>query len=191
MKTTVITSLFALTSTALAACSRQGSVELTFYGFPDNDPPSAQTAYDCGGRNYVAGGTGTFDNPLSMASAQGEFSQCEIVYVPYLKKYVRCKLLSTSWLDLFVLQRDAENIVVDEDFCAQCTSDFKNGKRHIDIWTGSPTVSGGQEQIDCEDSLTPSGDIVIVRKPANNYAVGTTPLYHKVCSSSNLCFRRE
>ena len=83
-------SLLAFTSNTLAACTRCGSVEITFFRYPDNDPPSAQTAYNCGGRNYIAGGTGTYDDPLTMASASGEFSQCEVVYVPYLEKYVRC-----------------------------------------------------------------------------------------------------
>ena len=67
------------------------SVKLTFYGYPDNNPPSSNTAYNCGGRNNIAGGSRTYDDPLNMVSAQGEFSQCEIVYVPYLKKCVRCK----------------------------------------------------------------------------------------------------
>ena len=48
MKSTIITAILAFTGTALTACTREGSVELTFYGFPDNDPPSAQTAYNCG-----------------------------------------------------------------------------------------------------------------------------------------------
>ncbi|KAH7317935.1 hypothetical protein BKA65DRAFT_410328 [Rhexocercosporidium sp. MPI-PUGE-AT-0058] len=157
MKTSTIASILAFSSTAFAACSRQGSVELTFFGFPDNDPPSANTAYNCGGRNYVAGGSGTYDDPLTMASAQGEFSQCEIAYVPYLKKYVRY-----------------------EDYCQQCTDDFNNGgRRHIDIWTGSSTVTGGNEQVDCENKLTPNGDVVIVRSPAGNYEVDSAPLYHK------------
>lgn len=83
MKAATITALVSLfASGALAACSREGSVEITFYGFPDNDPPSAQTAYNCGGRKNIAGGTGTYSDPLTMASARGEFSQCEIVYVP-------------------------------------------------------------------------------------------------------------
>jgi len=90
MKCFTTAAILGLTSTAVAACSRQGSVELTFFGFPDNDLPSANTAYNCGGRNFVAGGSGTYDDPLTMASAQGEFSQCEIAYVPYLEKYVRC-----------------------------------------------------------------------------------------------------
>jgi hypothetical protein len=91
MKSFTIATILGFTSTALAACSREGSVELTFYGYPDNDPPSAQTAYNCGGRNYVASeGDGSYNNPVTMASAQGEFNQCETIYVPYLKKYVRC-----------------------------------------------------------------------------------------------------
>ena len=69
----------------------------------------------------------------------------------------------------------------DEDYCQECTDDFNgSGKRHIDIWTGSSTVNGGQERINCEDSLTPSGDVVIVRSPDSSYAVDTAPLYHQV-----------
>ncbi|KAI4256743.1 MAG: hypothetical protein L6R42_006047, partial [Xanthoria sp. 1 TBL-2021] len=37
------------------ACSTRSGVTHTFYGFPDNDPPGPATAYNCGGRNYVAG----------------------------------------------------------------------------------------------------------------------------------------
>lgn len=38
-----------------SACSIFSNVEVTFYGWPDNSPPGAGTAYDCG-RNYIAGG---------------------------------------------------------------------------------------------------------------------------------------
>ena len=83
---------------------------LTFYGYPDNDPPSADIALDCG-RGYTASGisipgpgrtpviiptnscelltgTGTHANPLTAASAPGEFDPCEVLYIPYLRKYV-------------------------------------------------------------------------------------------------------
>lgn len=40
---------------ASVACSTESDVEITFYGYPDNDPPSADIAYDCG-RGYTAGG---------------------------------------------------------------------------------------------------------------------------------------
>lgn len=97
------------------SCNIVDTVQHTFYGFPDNDPPGPATAYDCG-RNFTAGGTGTFSDPLTMASAEGQFEECEIVYVPYLQKYVRY-----------------------EDFCQQCTDDWELGIHHIDLWTGSQT----------------------------------------------------
>ena len=48
-------------------CEVQSGVTTTFYGFPDNDPPSAQTAYSCSGRDG-AGGTGTYADPLTFAT---------------------------------------------------------------------------------------------------------------------------
>ena len=38
------------------ACSTISGVTHTFYGYPDNDPPGPATAYNCGGRNNIAGG---------------------------------------------------------------------------------------------------------------------------------------
>lgn len=53
-------SITVLLGTALAglsaACSTPGNFIITFYGYPDNDPPGPGTAHNCGGRNYVAGG---------------------------------------------------------------------------------------------------------------------------------------
>jgi hypothetical protein len=86
--TAAATLVLALAGTTFS-CSTQSGVEITFYGYPDNDPPGPATAYNCGGRNNVAGGTGTYANPLTFASHSGEFSQCEIIYLPYLKKYLR------------------------------------------------------------------------------------------------------
>jgi hypothetical protein len=169
MKFSTIPAILAFATTTLAACYREGSVQLTFYGYPDNDPPSANTAYNCGGRNYVAGGIGTYDDPLTMASAQGEFNRCETIYVPYLEKYVRCK--STSSQTPIPSNDKLTGRETDEDYCQQCTDDFKSGKHHIDVFTGSSKVSGGQEQINCEDRLTPDGDVVIVRNPDSSYAV--------------------
>jgi len=61
MKGTVVQSgilagLFGITAPLVAAqCSTQSGVEITFYGYPDNSPPGASIAYDCG-RGYIAGG---------------------------------------------------------------------------------------------------------------------------------------
>lgn len=144
------------------ACAPVDSVVHTFYGFPDNDPPGPATAYDCG-RNFEAGGIGTFDDPLTMASAEGEFDECEIIYVPYLKKYARY-----------------------EDFCQQCTDDWASGINHIDLWTGSPNQSGGDSQIDCENNLTPDSSPQIIRNPATDLDVDTTVLYDPVSDTCEI-----
>lgn len=120
-----ILALITLTAASAAAtCTPINPVVLTFYGYPDNDPPSADIAYDCG-RGYKASGmslflffiyylsftgmicmqrtnktgNGTYNNPLTAASAApGEFNKCEVLYLPYLRKYV-----------------------IIEDTCAQCS----------------------------------------------------------------------
>ena len=74
-----------------------GYVHLTFYGYPGNNPPSADTAYNCGGRNNTAGGTGTYSDPVTFGSAEGEFNECQIVYIPCLEKYARCKSFILLW----------------------------------------------------------------------------------------------
>ncbi|KAI0195693.1 hypothetical protein EV127DRAFT_321237, partial [Xylaria flabelliformis] len=66
---------------------------MTFYGYPENlgnsgcSPPLV--ARNCSNpdgtaRNWLGGGDGTWNNPLSVA---GNFEPCSIIYVPYLQKY--------------------------------------------------------------------------------------------------------
>lgn len=55
-------------------------------------------------------------------------------------------------------------------------TDWANGQPHIDIWTGSPTVNGGQNQINCENNLTFGGRYSIVRNPPTNYGVDSKSL---------------
>ncbi|KAL5414948.1 hypothetical protein PMIN03_002906 [Paraphaeosphaeria minitans] len=158
-----IIAVLAFLGVANAACSTVSKVTHTFYGYPDNDPPGPATAYDCG-RGFKAGGTGTYGDPLTFASAQGEFKSCEIIYDPYLRKYLRY-----------------------EDYCQQCTEDWAASPKinHIDVWTGSPTVNGGQQQIQCENDLTPADrSQKIVRQPATNLPVDSfgTALYVKGAS---------
>lgn len=88
--------LLGATGLDAATCSIQGKTTITFYGYPDNSPPGAQTAHNCGGRNYIASsGDGSYNNPVTMATAKGEFQVCETIYVPYLEKYVR---YVTHWI---------------------------------------------------------------------------------------------
>ena len=66
---------------------------------------------------------------------------------------------------------------------------------HIDLWTGSSTVTGGPNQTLCEDSL-PGGQQTIVLDPPSNLDTITTPFYDNgacnyqtfpVGSDSTLC----
>lgn len=100
---TLATLTATLASTA-TACSTAGNNIVTFYGYPDNDPPGPATSMNCGGRNYKAGGSGTYDDPVTIATAPGELNNCEIVYLPFLTKYGRfedtCEQCSKFLLDL-------------------------------------------------------------------------------------------
>ncbi|KAI1310176.1 hypothetical protein F5Y03DRAFT_347164 [Xylaria venustula] len=132
------------------ACSVTGNVKTTFYGVPDNDPPGSDAiAYSCSSRGAHAGGTGTYSDPLTFASKEGgSYAQCEIVYSPYLKKYIR-----------------------NEDICAGCTDgDW------TDVFTGN-SQDGGDAQVNCEDKLTPDAAQSVIRSPATNLEVDTTPLW--------------
>ncbi|KAB8228246.1 uncharacterized protein BDW43DRAFT_316099 [Aspergillus alliaceus] len=134
----------------------------TFYGFPDNDPPGGAIAYDCG-RGLAAGGVGTFNDPLTFASAPGEFDICETIYDPYLRKYLRM-----------------------EDYCNTCTRNW--GKRiwNIDVWTGSTTVNGGNDQLECENKLTPMPQHKpIIRRPGPDLPTDSTPLF--VTMNKSIC----
>ena len=74
-----------------AAGSVTSNVNTTFYGVPDNDPAGSDAiAFSCSSRGAHAGGTGTYNDPVTFASKQGGvYGRCEIVYAPYLKKYIR------------------------------------------------------------------------------------------------------
>ncbi|KAI0392650.1 hypothetical protein F5Y17DRAFT_352100 [Xylariaceae sp. FL0594] len=132
------------------ACSITTGVKTTFYGVPDNDPAGSDAiAFSCGPRGFHAGGVGTYSDPLTFASRQGSsYAQCEIVYAPYLKKYLR-----------------------NEDICAACNTGV-----WIDVFTGN-SQNGGSAQVNCENALTPNAQQSVIRSPATNLEVDTTPLF--------------
>ncbi len=116
-------------------------MQVTFYGWPDNDPPSANIALP--GIHQSAGGVGTFEDPVTFATDPNEFPAGTKVYIPFLKKYG-----------------------VMEDTCAQCISDWSSGQKyHIDIWMTSDTNSG-DSVIQCENQWTKETTAVEVNPPA-------------------------
>lgn len=48
--------------------------------------------------------------------------------------------------------------------------DWGSGIKHIDIWTGNSN-SGGENQIQCENKLTPNALQGVIRSPASNLEV--------------------
>ena len=90
-----------LLTAAAQSCSPLDDVKITFFGYPDNSPPGASLAFtQCG--HSLAGGTGSYDDPITFATAiNGDFNVCEIVYLPWVRKYARY-----------------------EDDCEQCSKSF-------------------------------------------------------------------
>lgn len=126
------------------------SVTHTFYGWPDNGNSNA-IAYDCG-RGYTAQGSGTYDDPLTFATADGEFDQCEIIYDPFLGKYLR-----------------------HEDLCEACGDDWEQGIWHIDVWDMS-WQNGGDDEVACENAMT----LAVQSRSIIRYPDSDLPDYGKI-----------
>ena len=127
-------------------------VEVTFYAAADNDPPgSAEIAYP-NSRHTAAGGTGTYADPLSLATDPREIRPGVLVYYPPVKKY-------------FVM----------EDDCAECIDDWSTDRTpHVDLWTSNSADPAVQN---CEAALTPDGRDTIIVNPPADLPVDPKPLY--------------
>jgi hypothetical protein len=164
-----ISRLLAATAPA-AATSTTLNPLVTLYGWPDNSPPGDAIAYPQDGGyptiHNAAGGTGTYQDPITFATDQAELPIGTIVYYGYLHRY-------------FIM----------EDDCTACDEDWTGagpdggpGFYHIDLWVGG---EGGNtnDVINCEDSLTQTGSVIV--DPPSNEPVDTTPLFN---SSTNSCY---
>jgi hypothetical protein len=94
-------------------------------------------------------GTGTNADPIMLASDHSEFNSCDIIYTPLFQKYF-----------------------YKGDSCQHCSTDWGNWGNcyhvdHVDLWSGSTYLNGGQDQINCEDNL-PGGKQLIVREPPSD-----------------------
>jgi hypothetical protein len=127
------------------------AVEVTFYGGLDNDPPaSTEIAYP-NGRHPAAGGTGTYADPVTVASDPRALPPGTLLYEPRLRIYL-----------------------VMEDDCAECIIQWDHGRvGHIDIWTG--TAGAGLQA--CEQALTPDDPVTIEVNPPPGRPVDPRPLY--------------
>ena len=129
---------------------------VTYYGWPDNGPsPGNGIAFPKSGYaqslHEVAGGTGTYADPVSFASSANLFKAGTKLYVPYLKKYV-----------------------IKEDLCGSCGS---SPRSHIDIWMESVGTHPA-ELNQCQGDYTKVSTAVEVNPPPGR-PVNSTPLFNK------------
>jgi len=115
----------------------------TFYGYPDNCPPGASKHWF---------GTGTYDNPIGLASAPSAISHGTMVYIERYKKY-------------FVM----------DDECQECEEKWKkDGSWHFDLWLGPNHWA--KNIVGCENSIDMGARTATIN-PASNLPVDTTPFY--------------
>jgi 3D (Asp-Asp-Asp) domain-containing protein len=143
----LVQSLYPKRESLAAINSQTINMYVTFYGWPDNDPPGRAIAYPK--IHNQAGGTGTYQDPVTFATDPTEFPPGTKVYIPFLKKYG-----------------------IMEDYCAQCVDDWDNNKYHIDIWLNSNS-SFDDQVISCEHYWTKSSIAIQINPPAD------IPVYSK------------
>jgi len=137
-------------SRAYAAAQVQATV--TFYSAADNDPPGSTDIAHPSDRHRTAGGSGTFEDPITMATDVREIPVGGVVYSPTLRRY-------------FVM----------EDDCAPCVQEWGASKKaHVAFWVGGGTDS---RVAACEDSLTSARPVTIEYDPPPGLPVDTRPLY--------------
>ena len=108
---------------------------MTLYGYVDNSPPGTKIAHVCDNRTR-AGGTGTYDDPITFATDVHELPWCEIIYVPYMERYF-----------------------IHADECSECDRDWAKFKLYrFDMWAGGDAASLHQPEkkalLRCEDKWT-------------------------------------
>lgn len=126
---------------------------ITGYGYPDNDPANSNICWNSGVESR-AGGTGTYDDPITMAVGYvGDKSDYPLgtkFYIPNLRAYFKV-----------------------QDTCASCHAG-KNGLPWLDVWHGGQGASANAV-ISCEEKHT--GNYTVIQNPASNYAVVPGSLY--------------
>lgn len=108
--------MLAIYSSAAVACAGNTvNVTLTFYGYPDNTPPGTRIHFPGPPpRHSSAGGSGTFDNPTTVAG--GRWPAGTRMYLPYLNKYLivedSCSGCSGNHIDVWVGGNGRNNAAV-------------------------------------------------------------------------------
>jgi len=133
---------------------------VTFYGWPDNGPPPGNgIAYPKGFGNPtlhdVAGGIGTYGDPVSFASDNNLYPVGSLIYLPHIRKYA-----------------------IMEDLCIGCVENWENdGRVHVDIWMESDSATNESKLFDCMGYYTHKS-IEIENNPPSGRPVDTRLLFN-------------
>lgn len=140
------------TPVAPITASGTAQVAITFYGASDNDPPGSTDIAYPNSRHGSAGGTGSYGDPITLATDPRELPAGSIVYVPSLRKY-------------FVM----------EDDCEECINEWQTSRHpHLDLWM---SATGGADLLACEEALTPTGLTPVEVNPGLDRPVDPRPLF--------------
>jgi hypothetical protein len=154
------------TTTAASAQSPSDvTAFMTLYGWADNSPPGPGIAHPCPGRSGMAGGTGTFSDPVTFATDVNELGWCQVIYVPYMKRYF-----------------------VHEDECSECDNNWNALHLYrFDMWAGGDANSRKKPEKKtlraCEstwtrgNSVTEPNNPTIIVDPPSNLPVTTAPIF--------------
>jgi hypothetical protein len=143
----------------------------TLYASGDNTP-AGSTQIDLGGHSGNAGGTGTYNDPITLAVGGSLASGTEVDDYPYGTKF---------YIPAF------RKYFIAADFCGDgnapqnepCHKSEMPGYPQLDLYAGD---ASGSAVLNCEDALT--GTHLMIENPASNYAVVPGPIWSGSCPSS-------
>ena len=142
------------------AAARNVTMETTFYGARDNCPPGGAIAWPL--LHQVAGGTGSFADPITFAGAHKSIPKHTRVYVQVLRKY-------------FIM----------EDSCEECEHDWSHKQKyHIDLWMGTDKLGEGAPLIACENAMTRSHSTVTIDPPQGERKPGSAKAFQDLTKPS-------
>lgn len=145
---------------------------ITFYGWPDNDPPGKAIAHPV--VHQRAGGDGTYCNPTTFATERANNRAIPYgtkIYVPFLKQYF-----------------------VREDDCAPSGPPVGHGnngcyKLWFDLWIGGNAASRTKAVVDCENAMTPNGKVPVIVDPGAGEPVALPgPIYRNQPPPNGTCY---
>lgn len=143
----------------------------TAYGWPDNTPAGANTTVM--GKSGTAGGSGTFSDPITMATGYSlaggketdDYAAGTKFYDPNLRKYF---VIGDTCGDGNSPQTESCHV-----------SEIK-GTIQLDVWVGGQGANSSSV-LACEDAVTRTG--TLVENPPSNLAVVTGPVYNNGCAT--------